>query len=194
MNPRNSLNLLMQNFETANRGHWAGRRALQGIASCVAVMSALVLAPSAYAEGDLVVQDLILSRGIYEREPADIAKSFEPSDERAYAFARISNEGPLTSVSFVWHYGSNIHAKVDLNVGTSQGWRTWSSAKLKSGDWRVELVTEEGEVLAERAFTVAPLMGNATAPVDEARSSDESASQSQKAPITSEYPRADFDG
>ena len=194
MNPRNSLKLLMQNFETANRGHWAGRRALQGIASCVAVMSALVLAPSAYAESALVVQDLILSRGIFEREPADIATSFEPSDERAYAFARISNEGPLTSVSFEWHYGSNIHAIVDLNIGTSQGWRTWSSAKLKSGDWRVELVTEGGEVLAERAFTVAPSMGNAMAPVDEASSYDESASPSQKAPITSEYPRTDFDG
>ncbi len=194
MNPRKYLYLLVQNFETANRGHWAGRRALQGIASCVAVMSALVLAPSAYAESALVVQDLILSRGIYEREPADIATSFEPSDERAYAFARISNEGPLTSVSFVWHYGSNLHAAVDLNVGTSQGWRTWSSAKLKSGDWRVELVTEEGEVLAERAFTVAPLMGNATAPVDEAWSYDESASPSQKAPITSENPRANADG
>jgi len=194
MNPWNPLNLLMQNFETANRGHWAGRRALQGIASCVAVMSALVLAPSAYAEGDLVVQDLILSRGIYQREPADTAESFELSDERAYAFARISNEGPLTNVSFVWHYGSNIHAIVDLNVGTSQGWRTWSSAKLKSGDWRVELVTEGGEVLAERAFTVAPSMGNAMAPVDEASSYDESASPSQKAPITSEYPRTDFDG
>ncbi len=194
MNPWNPLNLLMQNFETANRGHWAGRRALQGIASCVAVMSALVLAPSAYAEGDLVVQDLILSRGIYQREPADTAESFELSDERAYAFARISNEGALTNVSFVWHYGSNIHAIVDLNVGTSQGWRTWSSAKLKSGDWRVELVTEGGEVLAERAFTVAPSMGNAMAPVDEASSYDESASPSQKAPITSEYPRTDFDG
>ncbi len=192
MNPRNSLNLLMQNFETTNRGHWAGRRALQGIA--VAVMSALVLAPSAYAEGDLVVQDLVLSHGVYEREPADIAKSFEPSDERAYAFARISNAGPLTNVSFVWHYGSNIHAIVDLNVGTSQGWRTWSSAKLKSGDWRIELVTEEGEVLAERAFTVAPLMENTAAPVDEARSYDESDSPSQKAPYTSQYPRADFDG
>ncbi len=194
MNPKNFLYMLILIFETAYRGHWAGWRALQGLASCMAVMSALVLAPSAYAEGDLVVQDLILSRGIYQREPADIAKSFEPSDERAYAFARISNEGPLTSVSFVWHYGSNIHAIVDLNIGTSQGWRTWSSATLKSGEWRVELVTEEGEVLAERAFTVAPLMGNATAPVDEASSYDENASPSQKAPITSEYPRADFDG
>ncbi len=192
MNPRNYLDLLMPNFETTNRSHWAGRRALQGIA--VAVMSALVLAPSAYAEGDLVVQDLILSHGVYEREPADIAKSFEPSDERAYAFARISNAGPLTNVSFVWHYGSNIHAIVDLNVGTSQGWRTWSSAKLKSGDWRIELVTEEGEVLAERAFTVAPLMENTAAPVDEARSYDESDSPSQKAPYTSQYPRADSDG
>ena len=192
MNPRNYLDLLMPNFETTNRSHWAGRRALQGIA--VAVMSALVLAPSAYAEGDLVVQDLILSHGVYEREQTDIAKSFEPSDERAYAFARISNAGPLTNVSFVWHYGSNIHAIVDLNIGTSQGWRTWSSAKLKSGDWRVELVTEEGEVLAERAFTVAPLMENTAAPVDEARSYDESDSPSQKAPYTSQYPRADFDG
>jgi len=83
---------------------------------------------------------------------------------------------------------------VDLTIGTSPGWRTWSSATLKSGDWRVELVTEGGEVLAERAFTVAPSMGNAMAPVDEASSYDENASPSQKAPITSEYPRTDFDG
>ncbi len=194
MNPRKSLNLLMQNFETANRDHGAGRRAWQGMASCVAVMSALVLVPPAYAESDLVVQELVLSRGIYEREPADIAQSFEPSDERAYVFARISNEGPLTNVSFVWHYGSDIHAVVDLNIGTSPGWRTWSSAALKSGDWRVELVTAEGEVLAERSFTVAPSMGSATAPVEEASSYGESASPSWNAPITSEYSRTDSDG
>ncbi len=102
MNFRNFLNLLVQNFETANCGYWAGRRALQGIASCVAVMSALVLAPSAYAKGDLVVQDLILSRGIYEREPADIAKSFEPSDERAYAAVQVLDGAAMVQSDHVY--------------------------------------------------------------------------------------------
>ncbi len=115
MNPRNSLNLLMHNFETANRGHWAGRRALQGIASCVAVMSALVLASSAYAEGDLVVQDPILSRGIYEHEPADIAKSFEPSDERAYAAVQVLDGAVMPHEAYAGGKKEEREASAHLN-------------------------------------------------------------------------------
>ena len=44
-----------------------------------------------------------------------------------------------------------------MNIGTSPGWRTWSTANLRPGNWRVALVDASGAVLTEKAFTVGPL-------------------------------------
>ncbi len=111
---------------------------------------------SAQADEVLVIRDFVLSHGITEREPVDITNSFLPSDERAYAFLRVSNLGAPTNVTFAWYYEDRVHAVVDLDIGTSPGWRTWSSTNLRSGQWRVELLGHDGLVLAEHSFVVAP--------------------------------------
>lgn len=108
----------------------------------------------AMAESSVVIRDFVLSRGIDNREPVDSTDFFRPADGRAVAFVRIHNTGGPTQVSFVWHHGERSHAVVPMNVGTSPGWRTWSSVNLQPGAWRVALVDAQGEVLAERAFTV----------------------------------------
>ncbi len=57
-------------------------------------------------------------------------------------------------MTFKWHFGAEEYAEVQMRVGTSPGWRTWSSANLRPGGWRVELVDANGVVLMERRFTV----------------------------------------
>ena len=106
------------------------------------------------AEGSIVVRNFVLSHGIHDREPISDTESFNVGDGKAFAFARIQNTGDPTMVSFVWEYDGKTHASVPVNVGASPGWRTWSTAKLRSGDWRVKLVDAQGEVLLEKAFTV----------------------------------------
>jgi hypothetical protein len=108
----------------------------------------------AVAEGSIVVRNFVLSHGVHDREPISDTESFNVGDGKAFAFARIQNTGEPTMVSFVWEYGDTTHATVPVNVGASSGWRTWSTAKLRSGDWRVKLVDAQGEVLLEKAFTV----------------------------------------
>ncbi len=116
-------------------------------------VSTLVAAPAA-ADGELVVRDFVLTNNVVGREPTNEAASFTTQDEKAFAFARINNTGSPTAVNVVWQHEGTQHASVWLNVGESPAWRTWSSAKLKSGNWSVTLIDAEGSVLVQRSFTV----------------------------------------
>ena len=125
----------------------------------VAVALGLFAAGPAQA-GSMMVRDFVLTNGIYEREPVNKTETFMTSDGTGYAFARINNEGAPSNVSFVWTYEGSQHASVDMTVGTSGSWRTWSSVNLKPGNWRVQLVAEDGRVIAERTFKVQDTMGS----------------------------------
>ena len=115
------------------------------------------LAPlPAMAEGSMVVRNFVLSHGVHDREPVGNTDSFRVEDGNAFAFARIQNTGAPTTVNFVWYHGGATHASIPVKIGASPGWRTWSTAKLRPGNWRVELVDAQGEVMLEKAFTVEP--------------------------------------
>ena len=171
---------------------------------CVSVLTAVVsllsITHQAQADQTLVIRDFVLSQGIDEREPVDITYSFLPSGKRAYAFLRINNLGAPTNVSFVWYYEDRVHATVELEIGTSPGWRTWSSTNLRPGQWRVQLLAHDGLVLAEHSFVAAPTFSDfAEAPAD---TIGESASPMQpgpmpsvrSAPISSQTTSGDLDG
>jgi hypothetical protein len=119
-----------------------------------AVAFSLFAAGPVQAGSAMMVRDFVLTNGIYEREPVNTTEDFMTSDGTAYAFARINNDGEPSKVSFIWQYQGSEHASVDQTIGTSGSWRTWSSVNLKPGDWRVQLVTEDGRVIAERTFKV----------------------------------------
>lgn len=113
----------------------------------------LLVAQPAQA-GSVIIRDFVLTHGINEREPMGATEDFALTDQRGFAFARLHNEGTPTNVSFVWEVDNSVHASIDMNVGTSPGWRTWSSVALRPGKWRVKLIDESGLMLAEKTFTV----------------------------------------
>ncbi len=116
-------------------------------------VSTLAAAPAA-ATGELVVRDFVLTNDVVDREPTNEAVAFTTHDERAFAFARINNTGAPTTVKVVWRHEGMEHGSVWLNVGMSSGWRTWSSANLRPGNWSVTLVDAGGSVLVQRSFIV----------------------------------------
>lgn len=133
-----------------------GNRFLSAALAVTGFMASGLTALPALAENSMVVRNFVLSHGIEAREPVSDTEAFRVTDGQAFAFARIQNIGDPTTVSFVWHYGHKHHATVPMTIGVSPGWRTWSSVKLRPGNWRVELVDHQGEVLLEKAFIVAP--------------------------------------
>ena len=134
----------------------AARRSAAGLALPLALALTLTSAGPALAEGNLIIKDFVLTHAIDEREPIDMVEGFTPADGKGYVFARVFNDGQPERLTVVWMHEGEEHARVGLNVGTSPGWRTWSSANLKPGDWSVQLRDAQGLVLAERDFAVRP--------------------------------------
>ena len=124
------------------------------VASALAGMAFSLASAPAMAAGELVIRDFVLTHGVYEREPVGTTDSFMVDDQKAFAFVRINNEGEPTRVKFVWRYFGEEHASIPMNVGQSAGWRTWSSINLRPGDWSVQVVSDDGVILAQRSFAV----------------------------------------
>jgi len=111
--------------------------------------------PTGAEEGaNLRVVDFVVARQIVEREPVEVSETFSVADGSAYAFARIANDGEPTALSFIWLHRDAVYAAVEMTIGTSPRWRTWSSAELTPGPWRVQLVGSDGLIIAENSFTV----------------------------------------
>ena len=111
--------------------------------------------PTGAEEGaNLRVVDFVVAREIVDREPVEVSETFSSADGDAYAFARIANDGEPIELSFVWLHRDAVYAAVEMTIGTSPRWRTWSSAELQPGPWRVQLVGSDGLIIAENSFTV----------------------------------------
>lgn len=60
-------------------------------------------------------------------------------------------------VHHLWYKDGELMATVNLTVGNSMSWRTWSTKNLMAGfegDWEVIVKTAEGEELGKAAFKI----------------------------------------
>jgi len=97
---------------------------------------------------------------IEEREPVDQV-SFIGTDVNKIYFYSDLREMTGTVVTHKWIYGGNVMAEVDFAVKGPR-WRVWSSKALEPkyvGDWTVEVVTSDGEVLASETLTLSAVEG-----------------------------------
>ena len=139
-------------------------RTLSAALACASFVFANLVSLPAWTEDSIVVRDFVLSHGIQDREPVSNTDSFHIVDGKAFAFARIQNTDSPTTVSFVWEFGDTTYAVIPVNVGVSPAWRTWSTIKLRPGNWRVNLLDADGEVLLEKPFQVATNSSGLPAP------------------------------
>jgi hypothetical protein len=119
---------------------------------------AIFLATSALAQETrmITVEDIQICTSVDNRQPVGTDTSFTHDVERLWCFTKLSSDRDMTSVSHVWYYNDKEMAKVDLVVN-AKTWRTWSSKRiLKSwtGEWRVDILSATGELLASKEFTV----------------------------------------
>ena len=91
---------------------------------------------------------------IENREPVDQVTFVANDVEKVFFYTDLRGlEGQ--TISHRWLHGGTVVANVPFDVKGSR-WRVWSSKKLLPdliGDWTVEIVTGEGEVIAAEPFT-----------------------------------------
>ena len=109
-------------------------------------------------ESNLASIRTVLTTEVIEREPKDEKDEFLLAT-RTWLFTDIRGGKKGDFIYHVWYYHENEEttyelARIKLNIGSSR-WRTWSNKQLTyPGEWSVEVVDYNGEVLDTRYFTV----------------------------------------
>jgi hypothetical protein len=107
--------------------------------------------------GDLSVQNSAICLDVINRKPVGASNIFPKNAPKLFCFTKIVGAEKPTSVTHIWYQNGLLKAKVKLPV-KSAGWRTWSSMALTpdkaSGEWMVEIVSEDGVALDSIIFIV----------------------------------------
>lgn len=102
----------------------------------------------------------VLTTGISEREPVDVLKeSIEQTEfqEKLFFFTEVRKLKGQT-ISHLWFHQDQLMAEISLTISADR-YRTFSSKNImpsQTGQWRVEAVTEQGELLAQKTFRIIP--------------------------------------
>ena len=102
------------------------------------------------------VVEMMICTGVQDRVPVGTDTVFLKTVGQLYCYTKVTGAGESAKLSHVWYHNDQEMARVDLNV-MADTWRTWSSKKIVEewiGSWRVDVVSESGEVLKSMAFTV----------------------------------------
>ena len=99
------------------------------------------------------VEKIALGTGVEARELVGEATEFDASVGRIYCWTRITSQNVPTTIKHVWYADGEQVAEVPLTINYPSV-RTWSSKAISAGKWRVEVVSETGDVLASTDFTV----------------------------------------
>lgn len=105
---------------------------------------------------NLEFSEFVIATGVEDLTPQNIAEVFSSSHDKLYAFCRVSNAQENTTILHQWYYGNKLMATVPLLI-KSASWRTYSSKNIIpawTGEWRVDITTEDGLLLASLTFYI----------------------------------------
>ena len=114
-----------------------------------------VPAPPA-AKTALSIEKMAFCTGVQEKEPVGEAAEFAAGVGTLYFWSNVLNSGPESSVKHVWYYNGAEKASVDLPARYTRN-RVWSSKLVppeSTGEWKVEVIAENGEVLGTKTCVV----------------------------------------
>ena len=132
------------------------------------LIAPLLVTPSAAAnrsawrrapEGTLAVTRFSLARRVVERRPDALVdgQPVEADGGRVYAFVRLFNKGPATTVTMVWRKDGRVIHRYQLHVGRSPGWHTWSyvrATRANCGRWTLSVLDASGTSLEDRELLI----------------------------------------
>ena len=99
--------------------------------------------------------EIAIATDIVDRMPVDTGSTFSADVGQLWCWTRVSGaEGRV--LQHVWIHGPNENA-IELPAIGGSPWRTWSNKTVPpdwTGEWRVEIRDEDGNVIETVRFTV----------------------------------------
>ncbi len=113
-------------------------------------------AQAAPADTLLSVESMSFCAGVEEREPVGEGTEFTTDIGTIFFWSNVLNAGEETSVEHVWYLKGEEKARVTLPTKYPRN-RVWSSKIVPpewEGEWKVEVVSESGQVLGVKYCVV----------------------------------------
>jgi hypothetical protein len=105
----------------------------------------------------LKLNEIMICRGIYKRNPIKPGLKFINNVDSLFCYTKISNSGSKQEVKHVWYFENKEMTTVSYNIKTSYNYRSWSKKTIypnQTGQWRVDVINKNGDLLGSRDFTV----------------------------------------
>lgn len=117
------------------------------------LLGAVLVSLSSMVIADENVGRMAFTTEVVDRAPINDVDILSAVDSKIYFFSELLGLNGQT-VTHRWVFDGQVMAEIPFDVGSNR-WRVWSSKTLVpawSGRWIVEVVTAEGEVLAQKNF------------------------------------------
>ena len=106
--------------------------------------------------GTVQVVEGTICTDVVDRNCINSSTRFTAPVDKLYCFTKIAGAQNNTYVTHVWYFGETERARVGLDV-RSGSWRTYSSKIIQPheiGDWHVDVLGEDGQLLMVIPFEV----------------------------------------
>ncbi|MCB9733357.1 MAG: DUF2914 domain-containing protein [Deltaproteobacteria bacterium] len=103
--------------------------------------------------------ELAVGTEIGEREALGVTRVFDTMPDRFFCYTVFDNRAADATVTHVWRRGTRLVSRVELEVGRSPRWRTWSRQRTRAdwtGEWSCEVLDAQGARLGRAEFEVRP--------------------------------------
>lgn len=104
----------------------------------------------------IVVEEAVIASGVESLTPVAPGISFDANIGRLYCFNRIKTNLQQAVIKHLWFHGDKMVMEVTLPIKSSN-WRTYSTKTIlpsSSGDWKVDVTSEDGTILKTLKFTI----------------------------------------
>ncbi|MEE9167196.1 MAG: DUF2914 domain-containing protein [Candidatus Neomarinimicrobiota bacterium] len=110
------------------------------------------------AQEAVSIEEMVFCEDVVDRTPVNPGTEFEAGVEKVYCFTAVANPGPKTTITHVWSHEGEEKTRVEMNVGTSSRWRTWSKFQPEwTGSWNVTVLDAAGTEIGSADFNFGPL-------------------------------------
>ncbi len=104
----------------------------------------------------ITIESIAIGTKIENRALVGESDSFPSNVTTLFCLTKISGADNSPIIKHIWYYGEEVKASTELEVRTPK-FRTWSSKKIWhtwTGEWKVDVVDEAGNVIASKSFTI----------------------------------------
>lgn len=122
----------------------------------ISAMIASIILTSTFVQGQIRIDQIEIGTGIENRTLIGVDSTFSNDINTLYCFTRVDGAEGSPTLKHIWYHEGEEKANVDLTIRTNS-FRTWSSKKIWhtwKGNWRVDVVDENGEILATKKFSI----------------------------------------